>query len=93
MEMLKKIFKGKKVGFYLMMLDAILALIFGILFLATYKSSMANNAVPHTPEVIGICALLCFVIEVVALAMPEHKWIHLGALLAMCFSFMKQIYC
>ena len=92
MEMLKKIFKGKKVGFYLMMLDAILALIFGILFLATYKTSMANNAVPHTPEVIGICALLCFVIEVVALAMPEHKWIHLGALLAMCFSFMKQIY-
>lgn len=89
---MQKFFKGKKAGFYLMIADAILALIFGIIFFATYKSSMANNASAHVPEVIGICAILSFAIEAVALAVPEHKWVHVGALLAICFSLMKEIY-
>lgn len=92
MEALKNYFKDKKIGFYLMLADALLGLVFSILFFTTYKTSMANNAVPHTPEVIGICALLFFVIELVAIALPEYKFIHLGAIAAMCFSFMKQIY-
>lgn len=92
MEALKNYFKDKKIGFYLMLADALLGLVFSILFFETYKTSMANNAVPHTPEVIGICALLFFAIELVAIALPEYKFIHLGAIAAMCFSFMKQIY-
>ena len=92
MEALKNYFKDKKIGFYLMLADALLGLVFSILFFTTYKTSMANNAVPHTPEVIGICALLFFAIELIAIALPEYKFIHLGAIAAMCFSFMKQIY-
>lgn len=53
MEALKNYFKDKKIGFYLMLADALLGLVFSILFFTTYKTSMANNAVPHTPEVIG----------------------------------------
>lgn len=92
MEKIKNFFKDKKIGYYLIIADALLALIFGIIFMCTYQGAMANNAKPHTPEVMGICALLCFAIDVVALALPEHKWIHFFAILAMCFSFMKQIY-
>lgn len=89
---MQNLFKGKKTGFYLMIIDAFLALIFGIIFLSTYSNSMANNAAGHVPEVIGICAILSFIIEAVAICIPEHKWIHIGALLSICFSLMKEIY-
>lgn len=89
---MKNFFKGKKIGYYLMMASAVLSLAFGIVFFLTYKGAMANNASAHTPEIIGICAFLSFVVEVVALAVPEHKWVHLLALVAICFSLAKEIY-
>lgn len=87
-----KFFKNKKIGYYLMIADAILALVLGIVFFSTYKTAMANNASAHVPEVIGICAFLAFVLEVIALAIPEHKWVHIASLVAICFSFMKEVY-
>lgn len=93
--------KSKKVGFYIVLADIILAVFLGIFFFATYKNfapgyggqGMASNAYANVPEVIGLFIILGAVIDIVALLMPEFLWIHLVAILAYCVSLMKQIYC
>ena len=93
--------KNKKVGFYIIIADIVLAVFLGIFFFATYKDfapgyggqGMASNAYANIPEVIGLFILLGAVIDVVALLLPEYAWIHLFAIGAYCVSLMKQIYC
>ena len=92
MEKIKEFFKGKTIGFYIVILDIILALVLGITFFATYKGAMANNAASHLPEVIGVCILLGALLDCVTLAFPEYKFIHIAAIIAYCVSLMKEIY-
>ena len=101
METIKKFFANKKIGYYLVILDVILAVFVGIFFFLTYKNfpagyggqGMASNAYAHVPEVIGLFMFLGAVVDIVALILPEYLLIHLGAIVAYCVSFMKQIYC
>ena len=101
MEKIKEFFANKKIGYYLVILDVILALFVGIFFFATYKDfpagyggqGMASNAYAHVPEVIGLFMFLGAVVDIVALVLPEYLPIHLGAIVAYCISLMKQVYC
>lgn len=86
-------FKNKAIGYYIVAVDIILAVILGILFFSTYTSAMASNAAAHVPEVIGMFALLGALIDIVALLLPEFIWIHVIAIGAYCVSLMKQVYC
>ena len=101
MEKIKNFFANKKIGYYLVILDVILAVFLGIFFFLTYKDfpagymgqGMASNAYTNIPEVIGLFMFLGAVVDIVALVLPEYLPIHLGAIVAYCFSLMKQIYC
>ena len=101
MEKIKNFFANKKIGYYLVILDVILALFVGIFFFATYKDfpagyggqGMASNAYAHVPEVIGLFMFLGAVVDIVVLVLPEYLPIHLGAIVAYCISLMKQVYC
>lgn len=93
--------KNKKVGYYIVAIDIILAIFLGIFFFATYKDfapgyggiGMAQNAYAHVPEVIGLFMFLGAVINIVLLVLPEFIWIQLFAIAAYCVSLMKQVYC
>ena len=101
MEKIKNFFANKKIGYYLVILDVVLALFLGIFFFLTYKDfpagyggqGMASNAYAHIPEVIGLFMLLGAVVDIVALVLPEYLPIHLAAIVAYCVSLMKQVYC
>lgn len=92
MEKVKSLFKGKAAGYYIVICDIILAIILGIVFFATYKGAMANNAASNLPEVIGVCILLGAVLDILTLVFPEYKFVHLFAIVAYCLSLMKEIY-
>lgn len=83
--------KNKKIGYYLVMANAVLALVLGIFFFATYKDSMANNAWGMVPETIGIFALAGLALELVVLVLPQYSLIHVGALVMFGLSFYKEV--
>ena len=93
--------KNKKVGFYIVAVDILLAVFLGIFFFATYKNfpagyggiGMAQNAYANIPEVIGLFMFLGAVIDIVLLILPEFIWIEIFAIAAFCVSLMKQVYC
>lgn len=101
MEKIKNFFANKKIGYYLVILDVILAVFLGIFFFLTYKDfpsgyggqGMASNAYANIPEVIGLFILFGAVVDIVALFLPEYLPIHLGAIVGYCISLMKQVYC
>ena len=101
MEKIKNFFADKKIGYYLVILDVILALFLGIFFFLTYKDfpagyggqGMASSAYANVPEVIGLFMFLGAVVDIVALVLPEYLPIHLAALGAYCVSLMKQVFC
>lgn len=91
MEMIKNFFKGKKVAYYIMMADCLLAVVLGVYFLATKNVSLANSASAHSPDWVWIFAFAGAIIEVAALIVPKYKWVHLFALVGYCLSFAKEM--
>ena len=91
MEKIKNFFKGKKVAFYIMMGDALLAFILGIFFLATKGMSLANSASAHAPDLVWVFAFAGVIFEIAALIVPKYKWVHLFALLFYCLSLSKEL--
>ena len=91
MEKIKNFFKGKKVPYYIMMGDCLLAIIIGVFFLATSKISLANSASTHRPEWVWIFAFAGALFEVAALIVPKYRWVHLFAVLGYSLSLMKEL--
>ena len=91
MEKIKKFFKGKTVAFYIMIADAFLAFVLGILFLATKGMSLANSASTHSPDLLWIFAFAGVIFEIAALIVPKYKWVHLFAIAFYCLSFAKEL--
>ncbi len=100
-DLFKNFIANKKIGYYLVILDVVLALFLGIFFFATYKNfpagyggqGMSSDAYSSVPEVIGLFMFLGLVIDIVALILPEYVLIHLAAIIAYCVSLIKQVYC
>lgn len=83
--------KNKKIGYYLVMAIAVLALALGIIFFATYKDAMANNAWGLVPETIGIFAFAGLALELVVIFLPQYALVHVGALVMFGVSFYKEV--
>lgn len=83
--------KNKKIGYFLVMANTVLALVLGIIFFATYKDAMANNAWGLVPETIGIFALAAAALELVVVFLPQYKFVHIGALVMIGVSFYKEV--
>lgn len=92
MEKIKNYLKNKSIGYFIVLADALLALIVGVVFFLTYKGSMPNPATGNAPESIGIFLLVGFVVEVVALALPQYRFIHIIAIAMFGFALYKEIF-
>ena len=91
MEKIKEFFKNKAIGYYLAVANIVLALVLAIVFFATYKGAMANNAASLVPETIGIFLIAGAVIEAVVLVLPQYRFIHIGALVMFGLALYKEI--
>ena len=96
---LKDYLKKKRLGFYFIVADIVLAVILGIMFFATYKGdngnnqlNMANDAYANIPEIIGLFAFLGAMIDVAALLVPELPFLHVFALACYGVSFGKEVF-
>ena len=84
--------KSKSVGYFIVLADALLALITAIIFFATYQDAMATNATANVPETIGIFLIAGFVIEIVVLIIPQYRFIHIVAIAMFALSLYKEIF-
>ena len=86
----KKLFANKSIGYYMAAGIAALALITAILFIATQEGNMGNYAAGVGPETIGVFLLAGFVVELVALFLPQYRFIHIVALAMFGLAFYKE---
>ena len=83
--------KKRSVGYFIVLVDAILALVTALVFFPTYGGAMANGMEDFAPVTIGIFLLAGFVVEAVVLVLPQYRFIHLGAIALFGLSLYKEI--
>ena len=91
-ESIKKFFSTKTVAYYIAMGVALMALVFGFIYMATYKSAIGNNADGMVPESVGYYMLAGAAVEIVLCVLPQYKFIHLGALVLFGLSIFKEVF-
>lgn len=92
MEKIKEFLKNKSIGYYIAVADAILALIFGIIYFATYSVAIGDNANGHLPETVGIFMFAGFLVQCVVLVLPQYGFVNIIALVMYGLSFYKEVY-
>ena len=77
-----KFLKNKKLGYWFMVATAVLSLVLFIIYLVTFEPgmyghghTMPNSAAGKGAELVWIWALFALLIQLAALAAPEHKWL------------------
>ncbi len=86
----KKLIENKSIGYFMAIGVAALALITAIFFIATQEGNMGNYAAGVGPETIGVFLLAGFVVELVALLLPQYRFIHVVALVMYGLAFYKE---
>ena len=86
----KKLIENKSVGYYMAAGIALLAFITAIFFIATQEGNMGNYAAGVGPETIGVFLLAGFIVELVALLLPQYRFIHIVALAMYGLAFYKE---
>ena len=86
----KKLIENKSIGYFIAAGIAALALITAIFFIATSNGNMGNYATGVGPDTIGVFLLAGFVVEVVALLLPQYRFIHIAALVMYGLAFYKE---
>lgn len=89
---MKKFLENKTVAYYLAIVDAFLALVFGIVYMATYSVAIGNNAAGMVPESVGIFMLAGALVQIVLCVLPQYKFIGLVAVVLFGLSLYKEIY-
>lgn len=101
MEKIKNFFKNKSVGYYIAAGVALLALLLGIIFFATYKNpafpgvedtpTMGNKADGLVVETIGIFLLAGAIVEIAVLVIPQYRVLQIGVIAMIGLAFMKDM--
>lgn len=84
-------FKNKKIGFFLMPVVIVLSLILGIYFMSTMSFSMSNAAAGKFPESVALWAFLAVAMQIIAMLVPEHKFLQIGVVAAVAASWYKEV--
>lgn len=87
-----KFIKNKSVGYFIAAADALLALVLAIIYMATYKGAIGNNAGGQLPETVGIFMFAGFAIQLVVLLLPQYGFLNLFAIGMYSISFYKEVY-
>ena len=88
--MFEKLFKNKSTSYFVTIGIAFLALVTAIFFIATQEGNMGNYAAGVGPQTIGVFLLAGFFVELVALFLPQYRFIHVIALLMYGLAFYKE---
>ena len=101
MESIKRFFKSKALGYYMVAGAFLLALVLTIVFFNTYNNPnipsindapvMGNKSASYIPVTIGIFLIAGLVVELVVLAMPEFRFFHLVAIVMFGLAIYKDI--
>ena len=101
MDSIKKFFKNKAIGYYMVAGVLLFAIILAIVFFNTYNNPnidsindapvMGNKSVSYVPLTIGVFIIAGAVIELVVLAMPEFRFFHLVAVLMFGLALYKDV--
>lgn len=101
MESIKRFFKSKAVGYYMVAVAFLLALVLTIVFFNTYNNPnipsindapvMGNKSASYIPVTIGIFLIAGLVVELVVLAMPEFRFFHLVAIVMFGLAIYKDV--
>ena len=94
--MFKKFLSNKGIGYYIIAGIALLSLIVGIVFFATYKNptleaQMGNKAAGFVVETIGIFLIAGFFVELVLLLIPQYRFLQLAAMAMFGLAFYKDV--
>lgn len=92
MEKIVNFLKNKSIGYYIAAADALLALVLGIVYFATYQGAIGNNAGGQLPETVGIFMFAGFLIECALLLLPQYGFINIFAIAMYGISFYKEVY-
>ena len=101
MDSIKKFFKNKAIGYYMVAGALVLAIVLAIVFFTTFNNPniptiqnshpMGNKAESYAVETIGIFVIAGAIIELVVLAMPEFRFFHLGAIIMFGLALYKDV--
>lgn len=89
---MSKFIKNKSVGYFIAIADAVLALVLAIIYMATYKSAIGNNAGGQLPETVGIFMFAGFAAQLVILLLPQYSFLNLAPIAMYSISFYKELY-
>lgn len=89
---MKNFIKNKSIGYFIAVADAILALVLGIIYLATFKGAIGNNAAGAVPESIGIYLLAATLVEVVMCIVPQYRFVNVVFLVLVGLALYKETY-
>ena len=89
---MKNFLKNKAIGYYLVAANVILPIILAIIFLATYKGAMANNAGAYVPETIAIFLIAGAIIEAVVLVIPQYRFVHVAGIVMFALALFKEVF-
>ena len=91
MDKIKNFLKNKSVAYYMVACNVVLALFLTIFFFATFKKAMPNNAAGLAPQTIGIYMIAGLAIELVVLALPQYRFVHIAAVVMFGLSLYKEV--
>ena len=79
------------IGYFIAAGTALVALITAIIFFATYKGAMANNASALVPQTIGIFLIAGAIVEIAVLVVPQYRFLHIPAMVMYALALFKEI--
>ena len=101
MDSIKRFFRSKAIGYYMVAGVFLLATILAVVFFLTYNNPnlesingahpMGNKAESFVVETIGIFIIAGAVVELVVLFMPEFRFFHLGAIIMFGLAIYKDV--
>ena len=96
MEKIMNFIKSKSIAYFIVIGIAIYSLIVGIVFLSSYSNPsvvamMGNRAPSLSVETIGIFLIGGFVVELVALLLPQYRFIQVAAVVMFGLAFYKDV--
>ena len=92
LDSMKNFFKSKSVGYYISAVGCLLAFVFAIVYMATYKTAIGNNASGFVPESVGIFLFAGVVINIALLVLPQYGFINWIVILFYGLALYKQIF-
>jgi len=89
---MKKFFENKSLAYWIAVADTALAIILGIIYMATYKNAIGNNAAGNVPESVGIYLLAGGAVNAILCLLPQYSFISIIVVGLYGLSLFKEVF-